>query len=79
VSKYQYLIYLSVLFAAHTAEAMNLDDAISASLSHESQLELSRIGVNQSTAILGQATQRDGLRVNLVGQLDYEKIETQPT
>ncbi|ENW07805.1 TolC family protein [Acinetobacter beijerinckii] len=76
VSKYQYLIYLSVLFAAHTAEAMNLDDAISASLSHESQLELSRLGVNQSTAILDQATQRDGLRVNLVGQLDYEKIET---
>ncbi|WP_442879477.1 TolC family protein [Acinetobacter sp.] len=69
-------MYLSVLFATSSVEAMTLDDAFSASLKHESQLELSRLSVRQSTAVLGQATQRDGLKVNLVGQLDYEKIET---
>lgn len=74
--KYPYLIYLSALFATSSVEAMTLDDAFSASLKHESQLELSRLSVRQSTAVLGQATQRDGLKVNLVGQLDYEKIET---
>lgn len=74
--KYSYLMYLSVLFATSSVEAMTLDDAFSASLKHESQLELSRLSVRQSTAVLGQATQRDGLKVNLIGQLDYEKIET---
>ncbi|MFM6904933.1 MAG: TolC family protein [Acinetobacter tjernbergiae] len=69
-------MYLSILFATSSVEAMTLDDAFSASLKHESQLELSRLSVSQSTAVLGQATQRDGLKVNLVGQLDYEKIET---
>jgi TolC family type I secretion outer membrane protein len=69
-------MYLSVLFATSSVEAMTLDDAFSASLRHESQLELSRLSVRQSTAVLGQATQRDGLKVNFVGQLDYEKIET---
>ncbi|MBD0083386.1 TolC family protein, partial [Acinetobacter baumannii] len=51
---------------------MTLDEALSASLRHESQLEVSRLNVNQSTAMLEQAKQRDGLKVNLVGQLDYE-------
>ena len=74
--KYPYLMYLSALFATSSVEAMTLDDAFSASLKHESQLEMSRLSVRQSTAVLGQATQRDGLKVNLVGQLDYEKIET---
>ncbi|MFM2333248.1 MAG: hypothetical protein RIQ74_2091 [Pseudomonadota bacterium] len=74
--KYPYLMYLSALFATSSVEAMTLDDAFSASLKHESQLELTRLSVRQSTAVLGQATQRDGLKVNLVGQLDYEKIET---
>ena len=55
---------------------MTLDDALSASLRHESQLELGRLNVGQSAATLEQAKQRDGLKVNLVGQLDYEKIET---
>lgn len=75
-SKYRYLVYLSLCCATNSVNAMTLDDAFSASLRHESQLELSRLSVNQSTAILNQATQRDGLKVNLVGQLDYEKIET---
>lgn len=75
-NKYRYLVYLSLFCATSSVNAMTLDDAFSASLRHESQLELSRLSVNQSTAILNQATQRDGLKVNLVGQLDYEKIET---
>ena len=75
-SKYRYLVYLSLCCATSSVNAMTLDDAFSASLRHESQLELSRLSVNQSTAMLNQATQRDGLKVNLVGQLDYEKIET---
>lgn len=75
-SMYRYLVYLSLFCATSSVNAMTLDDAFSASLRHESQLELSRLSVNQSTAMLNQATQRDGLKVNLVGQLDYEKIET---
>ncbi|MBJ8471004.1 RND transporter [Acinetobacter pittii] len=55
---------------------MTLDEALSASLRHESQLEVSRLSVNQSTAMLEQAKQRNGLKVNLVGQLDYERINT---
>lgn len=59
--------------------AMTLDQALSASLKHESRLELSRLDVNRSTAMLEQAKQRDGLKINLVSQLDYERIETPET
>lgn len=65
-----------LLFVSNTVSAMTLDEALSASLRHESQLEVSRLSVSQSTAMLEQAKQRDGLKVNLVGQLDYERVET---
>ncbi|NIE95139.1 TolC family protein [Acinetobacter sp. Tr-809] len=74
--KSQYALCLGMLLLSHMANAMTLDDALSASLRYESQLELSRLSVNQSTAMLEQAKQRDGLKVNLVGQLDYERVET---
>ncbi|MFE1971297.1 TolC family protein, partial [Acinetobacter baumannii] len=71
----RHALYLGVLLVSNT-HAMTLDEALSASLRHESQLEVSRLNVNQSTAMLEQAKQRDGLKVNLVGQLDYERINT---
>lgn len=77
--KFHSLMYVSVLFMSGAVNGMTLDQALSASLKHESQLELSRLSVNQSSAMLEQAKQRDGLKVNLVGQLDYEKIETPTT
>lgn len=77
--KFHSLMYVSVLFMSGAVNGMTLDQALSASLKHESQLELSRLSVNQSSAMLEQAKQRDGLKVNLVGQLDYEKIETPST
>ncbi|MEB6478946.1 TolC family protein [Acinetobacter vivianii] len=67
---------VGMLFVSNNVTAMTLDEALSASLRHESQLEVSRLSVNQSTAMLEQAKQRDGLKVNLVGQLDYERVET---
>jgi len=73
----RHALYLGVLVVSNT-QAMTLDEALSASLRHESQLEVSRLSVNQSTAMLEQAKQRDGLKVNLVGQLDYERIDTPP-
>ncbi|WP_433848195.1 TolC family protein [Acinetobacter proteolyticus] len=74
--KSQYALCMGLLLASSLVDAMTLDDALSASLRHESQLEVSRLSVNQSTAMLEQAKQRDGLKVNLVGQLDYERVET---
>ncbi|WP_373359040.1 TolC family protein [Acinetobacter lactucae] len=71
----RHALYVGVLMVSNT-HAMTLDEALSASLRHESQLEVSRLSVNQSTAMLEQAKQRDGLKVNLVGQLDYERIDT---
>lgn len=76
VLKYQSFLCLGAFSICFPIHAMTLDDALSASLKHESQLELSRLNVDQSAATLEQAKQRDGLKVNLVGQLDYEKIET---
>ncbi|WHP06161.1 TolC family protein [Acinetobacter corruptisaponis] len=76
VSIYQFAIYFSILLLSSSVNAMTLDEALSASLKHESQLEMSRLSVNQSTAMLEQARQRDGLKLNLVGQLDYERVET---
>lgn len=76
VSIYQSAMYFGILLLSSSVNAMTLDEALSASLKHESQLEMSRLGVNQSTAMLEQARQRDGLRLNLVGQLDYERVET---
>lgn len=73
----RHALYFGVLVVSNT-HAMTLDEALSASLKHESQLEVSRLSVNQSTAMLEQAKQRDGLKVNLVGQLDYERIDTPP-
>lgn len=75
VSIYQSAIYFGILLLSSSVNAMTLDEALSASLKHESQLEISRLSVNQSTAMLEQARQRDGLRLNLVGQLDYERVE----
>ncbi|MCH7383082.1 TolC family protein [Acinetobacter dispersus] len=72
----QYAFCMGLLLACSMVDAMTLDEALSASLRHESQLEVSRLSVNQSTAMLEQAKQRDGLKVNLVGQLDYERVET---
>lgn len=72
----QYAFCMGLLLASSMVDAMTLDEALSASLRHESQLEVSRLSVNQSTAMLEQAKQRDGLKVNLVGQLDYERVET---
>ncbi|WHR57928.1 TolC family protein [Acinetobacter haemolyticus] len=79
ITKYQYLMLSSILTITSSLNAMTLDQALSASLKHESRLELSRLDVNRSTAMLEQAKQRDGLKINLVGQLDYEKIETPET
>ncbi|MCU4582203.1 TolC family protein [Acinetobacter gyllenbergii] len=77
VSKLSHIaLCTGLLLVSNTIAAMTLDDALSASLRHESQLEVSRLSVNQSTAMLQQAKQRDGLKVNLVGQLDYERVET---
>lgn len=76
VLKYPSLMCLGVLFLSNSTGAMTLNDAFTASLKHESQLTLSHLSLNQSAAILEQAKQRDGLKVNLVGQLDYEKVET---
>ncbi|MDH0030340.1 MULTISPECIES: TolC family protein [unclassified Acinetobacter] len=76
VSKYQFAICFGILLLSSSVNAMTLDEALSASLKHESQLEMSRLSVNQSTAMLEQARQRDGLKLNLVGQLDYERVET---
>ncbi|NNP69932.1 TolC family protein [Acinetobacter sp. Ac_5812] len=77
VSKLSHIaLCTGLLLVSNTIAAMTLDDALSASLRHESQLEVSRLSVNQSTAMLEQAKQRDGLKVNLVGQLDYERVET---
>ncbi|MCY6410976.1 TolC family protein [Acinetobacter sp. VNH17] len=76
VSIYQSAIYFGILLLSSSVNAMTLDEALSASLKHESQLEMSRLSVNQSTAMLEQARQRDGLKLNLVGQLDYERVET---
>ncbi len=59
----RHALYLGVLVVSNT-HAMTLDEALSASLRHESQLEVSRLSVNQSTAMLGQ--------------LDYERIDTPP-
>lgn len=73
-----YYCYAFILFIPHSLHAMTLDDAIKASLHHEGQLKLSELKVRQSIAILDQAKQRDGLKINLVSQLDYEKIETPP-
>ncbi|MDM1021514.1 TolC family protein [Acinetobacter sp. VNK23] len=69
-------MYFGILLLSSSVNAMTLDEALSASLRHESQLEMSRLSVNQSTAMLEQARQRDGLKLNLVGQLDYERVET---
>lgn len=76
VSIYQFAMYFGILLLSSSVNAMTLDEALSASLRHESQLEMSRLSVNQSTAMLEQARQRDGLKLNLVGQLDYERVET---
>lgn len=76
---YKTYLYLSILLFFNSAHAITLNDALSSSLQHESRLEVSRLSLNQSTAILEQAKQRDGLKVNIVGQLDYERIETPDT
>ncbi|MCU4414297.1 TolC family protein [Acinetobacter sp. WU_MDCI_Axc73] len=68
--------YLLSLMMPCSVYALTLDDALNASLNYESQLKLSQLNVKQSTAALNQAEARDGLKVNLVGQLDYEKVDT---
>lgn len=70
-----YACLLSLLIPC-SVYALTLDDALNASLDHESQLKLSQLYVKQSINVLNQAKARDGLKVNLISQLDYEKIET---
>ncbi|WP_151813871.1 TolC family protein [Acinetobacter ursingii] len=74
--RYFLFIYLFVLFIPCSVDAMTLDDALKASLNYESQLKISQLNLKQSDAVLNQAKARDGLKINLVGQLDYEKVET---
>lgn len=56
--------------------ALNLDETIQASLNYESDLRLNKISVEQSSAELEQAKKRFGPSVNLVGQYDFERIDT---
>lgn len=68
--------YLLSLMVPCSVYALTLEDALNASLNYESEFKLSQLNVKQSNAVLKQAEARDGLKVNLVSQLDYEKVET---
>nr|WP_174507069.1 TolC family protein [Acinetobacter sp. Marseille-Q1620] len=70
-----FLVILGYLII-QPAYALDLDEAILASLSYESQLRLNRISVDQSVAELEQAKKSFGLNVNLAGQYDFERIQT---
>lgn len=67
---------LSYFMIATSVSATTLEEALSASLKYESGLKVSSLMVNQSQAILDQAKQSNGLKINLVGQVDYEQVKT---
>lgn len=70
------ILLLMSMCAGSSAYAMTLDDAINAALNNENQLKLSGLGVNQAAAVVQQAKKRNGVNINLVGQLGAEKIDS---
>ena len=70
------MILLMSMWACSSGYAMTLDDAITAALSHENQLKLSGLSVNQAAAVLQQAKKQSGVNINLAGQLGVEKIDS---
>lgn len=74
--KHRTLLLLISICTLPSAQAMTLDEAIDAALSNENQLKVSGLNVKQAQASLQQARKRNGVNINLVSQLGYEKIES---
>lgn len=63
---------MAAMLCSH-AQALTLNEAISAAIAHENQLQISTLTVEQQQASLQQAKAQDGLRIELNGQIGRDK------
>lgn len=71
-----FLFINSLALAVSSVYAMTLDDAIQAAINNENQLKISGLTVDQAQAVVQQAKKRNGLNVNLAGQIGVERIDS---